>query len=112
VIQTAFGPDDQWVLTVSQAGQAQLWDPESGLPVSEPFTHDARPVCAQFETGGHALWIAYIDGTVQSHPVPLSDPNESERLSALAEITGRLTFSPPNQFRVTPVGAWDRFASQ
>jgi WD domain, G-beta repeat len=50
-----FSPDSRWVATGSDDRTVRLWDPQSGLPISDPLWHSGPLVRLAFDPTGRRL---------------------------------------------------------
>src|SRR5262249_25647982 len=86
-------PNDKRVVTVSEDRTVRLWDPETGLPLSEPLRH-ARPVCAaQFSPDGKRAATGVFAADYPGHiwQLPAVDSEVPAWLPTLAEAVAGLS---------------------
>ncbi|MFZ5504351.1 MAG: toll/interleukin-1 receptor domain-containing protein, partial [Pseudomonadota bacterium] len=115
IVSVDFSPDGKRVLTASQDGSAQVWDAESGLPLSAPLRHEGDVTHAAFSPDGRRVVTASIDDTAR-----LWDAQSGEALGAPMRHEGGVryaAFSPDGRRVVTVSGdgtarLWDAQSGQ
>lgn len=104
-----FSSDGRWLSTMTQEGVARVWDPVSGLPVTEPMRHsgsqDAR---AHFDTSGSHIATVGGDARVCLWRLPQYQDRDASTLISVAELVGRVKLEGDNRFVVSPLQDWEK----
>jgi len=93
-----FAPDGEALVTASQDGLTQIWDPDGTL-IAKLSGHNARVLTAEFSPDGRWLLTAGRDGSVRLWPRPLKSQPERDlepflTLSAGLGGVSHASFSP------------------
>jgi len=108
VSHVSFSPDSRWLLTASQDNLARVWDPATGLPVTEPMTGFVSPgLRAGFGADGSMILTIGSDRNAHLWPVPTYRAADGSALASVAETVGRMTLGSGNQFLVSPPTDWE-----
>jgi WD40 repeat protein len=102
-----FSPDSRWLLTMSQDGVARVWDPASGLPVTEPMIQVASAGArAMFSPDGSSMITIGTDERASIWTMPRYQPSAAPLLATVAELVGRIKQVDDNRFIVSPLQDW------
>jgi len=107
----SFSPDGRWLLTLSGEGAARVWDPSTGLPVTEPLQRVTTPEARAFFAGnGDSVMVLGADQNVDVWSVPRYQAAIAAPLVTAAELVGRMKMEEANRFVVSPTTDWDKLA--
>jgi WD40 repeat protein len=96
-----FTPDGRWVCSVTLRGEAQLWDPLSGLPITDPLrTHPSCSAACLSPDGASLLSFGDTEAA-GLWPLPRFETSKTPSLIRLAQLIGRKQISASGQFAVT-----------
>jgi WD40 repeat protein len=87
VTSASFSPNGKWVVTASLSAM-QVWDAQTGQPVSLPMMHDGWVNSASFSPDGKRVVTASANSTTRVWTVVIEDRQAPLWLSDLAEIMG------------------------
>jgi WD40 repeat protein len=96
VNSAAFSPDGRRVVTASEDRTAQVWETDTGTPVSGPLQHQNAVNSAAFSPDGRRVVTASRDNTARVWTVLLAcctSPEKAARLASLAEAVSRYEVS-------------------
>ena len=105
VTSLQFTPDGKWLCSVTLRGEARLWDPESSLPVSDPY--QMQPSCSAASLSSDGTLLLSYGNSLQAGlwRLPHYAPGSAPELIGLAHRIGRKQFSPSGQLMISPVTA-------
>ena len=102
VISAQFSPDGKRIVTASWDNTAQVWDAQSGQPLTEPMKHSDKVRFAQFSPDGKRIVTASWDHTARVWDAqsgqPLTKPMKHSKIAVSAQ------FSPDGKRIVTASG--------
>ncbi len=102
-------PDSRWLVTMTQEGTARVWDPATGLPLTESMHHapslNARAV---FNPAGTHVATVGGDHRVLLWALPRYRRETAEILVAVGELVGRYKMVDANRFTVSPLEDWEK----
>jgi eukaryotic-like serine/threonine-protein kinase len=102
----AFSPDSRQVLTLARDGVIRVWDPATGLPVTDPLRTEPAAQGAQFNVDGSAVLVLGSGHEALLWSLPRYDVGSGLKLATVAELVGRMRLESANRFQVSPVNDW------
>jgi WD40 repeat protein len=108
VDSVAFSPDGATVLTGSWDNTAQLWDTQTGKPISEPLRHEGWVRAVAFSPDGETVITASEDKTAQLWDVRTGKPKCNKAPLLHKDQVMAVAFSPNSRTILT--GGWDNTA--
>ena len=94
VIDSAFSPDGQLVLTSSEEGSARLWDVATSLPVGPPWNNLRSHAQGVFAADGRSVWLPELGELVRwDIPHPLDGSPERIRTAIESAVRYALDHS-------------------
>lgn len=102
----SFSPHSRWLLTLTQDGVVRVWDPATGLPVTEPLRPQPAAHGAQFNVDGSAVLVLGGGREALLWSLPQFDAGAGLKLATVAELVGRMRMESANRFQVSPVNDW------
>ena len=96
ICDLAFGPENDWVLSVSADRTARLWSLPRATPLLAPMKHSAAVVHGVASRQGEWIGTAQLDGLVRVWRLPLIERN-TRRLSMESVGPWRIRRTPDDQ---------------